>query len=474
MDNVKSSDKPKKVAFIYLTPASGEYYATEELGYNVQRRPQLGLQYLSAVLRKRKVETNIFDQTTSFFDLDWLIKELTEYDLAGFYCSDPQENKIKTYCKKIKEKLDIPILVGGPSTLANSTFLDHGCDMVVHGEGEITIQEIVEHYDGKRGREGIKGISYKRDGKIVKALPQELIKNLDELPFPDRSKINMNLYYDYFLFGMKKPYATVITSRGCMYRCAFCTSCRIWGYKYRIRSADNVLLEIDELVERHAVKYIAFQDDVFGINNDWIEEFCEKLIKRPYRIRWMAIVHPFSMRKDTERILKMMKKAGCDTLSFGLQSAHPEILKNIHRNPSEPRQLKKILRVANKLDLVTAVSYIFGLPGDTRETIQTTADYSLTCGSTLASYYMLSVLGGSEIERLYKDKEICSLTKEEVQKSVAQISKKFYTKPAKIFRIAYFVIKNPAWLIKVGIGLPSILARAGFARMKDHDVFKRT
>ena len=302
------ADKIKKVAFIYLTQGSGEYYVTDDPGYSIQRRPQLGLQYLCAVLEKKGIETNIFDQTVTLFNLDWLIERLKEYDIAGFYCSDTQEDNVKSFCKKIKEKLALPVLVGGPSTLDNSSFLDHGCDIVVYGEGEITIQEIIEHYNGMKNIEDIRGIFYKKDDKVIQAPPQILIRNLDELPFPDRSKVDINAYYDYFLFGIKRPYVTMMAARGCFYRCSFCTSCNLWAHKYRTRTPDNMLSEIDDAVEKYKIRYIAFQDDVFGISNDWIEEFCNKLIERRYRLKWMPILHPLSVRTDTEKMLSLMKK----------------------------------------------------------------------------------------------------------------------------------------------------------------------
>lgn len=457
------NNKINKVAFIYLSKLSGGYYITDDFGYGIQRRPQLGLQYLCAVLEKEGIKTNIFDQTVSGFDFNYLLTELKNYNLAGFYCSDSQEDKVKEYCSKIKKEIGIPILVGGPSTLTNPTFLDYGCDIVVHGEGEKTIEQIVEYYNNKRKIEDIKGISYKKD-KIITTPPQDLIENLNELPFPDRSKIDINSYYDYYLFDMKRPYVTIIASRGCLHRCSYCTSCKIWDYKYRKRSVDNVLTEIDEVVEKYKAKYISFQDDMFGITNDWIEEFCQKLIKKPYQVKWMVIFHPFSVRNDTERILKLMKKAGCNTLSFGLQSADPGILKNINRNYSEPEQLKKIIKIANKIKMVTAVSYIFGLPGDTRKTTQTTLDYSINCGSTLANYYTLSILRGSEIDLLYKNKEICKLSNEEVAGLTVAASKKFYSKPKTILKIAYFIVKNPQWLFRIISNLPSILAQIGFIR----------
>ena len=457
----------KNIAFIYLTQDSGEYYVTDDPGYNVQRRPQLGLQYLCAVLEKKNVKSQIFDQTVTAFGIDWLAEKLKEYDMAGFYCSDPQEAKVKNYAKIIKGRLDIPILVGGPSTLTNPSFLEHGCDIVVHGEGEATIQEIVEYYDGKRGIDSINGISYMNEGKIITAPERKLIENLDELPFPDRSKIDINAYHDYFLFGMKKPYMTIIASRGCAYRCHFCTSYKIWRHKYRRRSVDNVLAEIDDARGKYGIKYVAFQDDIFGMTNDWIEEFCNKLLQRSYRIRWMVILHPFSVKSDTKRVLRLMRKAGCDTLSFGIQSGHPQILKNIDRSPAEPEQLKKILKVAEGLGFVTAAAYIFGLPGDTKETARSTIDYSIGCGSTLASYYILSTLRGSEIERLYRSKKICDLSQKELEEITASASRQFYMRPSAIIKIAYFILKNPEWIIKIGLNMPSIMARIGFAKARN-------
>lgn len=459
----------KKVAFVYLiysTESSGEYMVSKDPGLNVQRRPQLGLQYMCAVLEKKGIKTDIFDQSVTPFNLTKLIDELKSYDLAGFYCSDSQEEIVKTYCKKIKDRLNIPIVVGGPATLLNSTFLDYGCDFVVHGEGELTIQQIINFLNGNLSAKYLKGVSYKSGSNIIETPRQELIMKLDDLPFPDRSKVDINAYYDYFLFDMKQPYITAIASRGCIHKCTYCTSCRLWGYKYRQRSAKNVLDEIDEAIEKYNIRYVAFQDDIFGLSNNWMEEFCKGLLKMPYKIRWMAILHPFSFRNDTEKTLKLMKQAGCSTLSFGLQSANAGILKNIKRHPDEPRELKRIIQIANNLGFITAVTYIFGLPGDTARSIQDTVDYSLNCGSTLANFYVLSVLRGSELEIQYKNKTICKMPHNEILRLTITASRKFYTHPPTIFRIMKAIVKNPAWLVHIGIRAPSILARIGFVKNK--------
>lgn len=461
-----------KVAFVYLKMENTSYCLTDDMGYRALRRPQLGLQYMCAVLEKQGIQTNIFDQSVSDFDFEWLCKQLKGYDLVGFSCSDAQEGKVKTYATQLKEKLGIHVIVGGPSTLGNSSFVDYGCDFVIHGEAERTIQQIVEFYNGERELEDIKGVSYKKDEELVLAPPQEQIKNLDELPFPERSKVDINAYYDYFIFGMRKPYITMTASRGCIYRCSYCSSPSIWSFKDRQRSVDNVIAELDDVVPKYGIKYIAFQDDIFGITPQWIEEFCTKLIAKPYKVRWMGIIHPLTLKgdaKEVERLVRLMRKAGCDTLSFGLQTADPQILKNINRLPQEPERLKMILSITNKLNIVTNVGFIFGLPGDTKESLQRTTNFIMSCDATLVNIYALAILKGSEMEKQFASvEEACTMPQNEVLRLTQDVSKRFYSRPKTLARIAYLIMRNnPAWPFRVSVTcLPSILARIGFVRTK--------
>ena len=440
----------KKVAFVYLKQDSAEYNLSDEVNYNIQRRPQLGFMYLCSVL-KGKAETVIFDQAVDDFSLKQLIESLKGYDVVGFYVADVLADKVKNYIQRIKEELKILILVGGPSTFRNPSFLDVGCDIVVYGEGEKTILDILDYSNKNKKLKDIKGIYYKNKGKIVQNKPQELIKDLDSLPFPDRSKIKIGEYHDFFIATMRKPYTTVIASRGCPYQCTYCVSHRIWGNKTRIRSVDNVLAEVDQLVNKYGVKYIAFQDDIFGLSDKWLMEFCEKLIERKHDLRWMCILHPFSLRSDREKGFSLLQKAGCDVVSFGLQSAHPVILRNIKRFPEEALEMQKTIEVTNKLGLLTAVSFIFGLPGETKETMQYTIDYVLKTNPYGVNFYNLSKLKGSEIEETYGDKPVCDLTNDEINAYCAKASKQFYMRPRIVYKLVkHIAFKNPSWFVKVG------------------------
>lgn len=460
----------RKVAFVYLSVQSTSYVLTDDLGYAALRRPQLGLQYMCAVLEKRGIQTNIYDQSVHNFSFEWLADQLRDYDMVGFSCSDAQEAKVKEYCRRLKEKTDIITVVGGPSTFWSTNFLDHSCDFVIHGEAEITVSEIVDYYEGKIQLEDLKGVSYKRDGETIKAPPQPQVQNLDDLPFPDRSKVDVNAYHDYFLFGMRKPYVTMTASRGCIYRCSYCSSPTLWNFKDRRRSVDNVIAEVDEVVAKYKVKYIAFQDDIFGITPDWIQDFCTKLIAKPYKVRWMCIIHPLTLKgDDIKKTLTLMRKAGCDTLSFGLQSADAQVLKNIARYPSEPENLKKVLHEANKLKFVTGVAFIFGLPGDTYESMKKTKEFALDSEATLVNFFTLTILRGSPMEQQFKSEaEACSIPQEELLRLTQEASREFYSNPTVLARITSRIVRNnPSWPFKVSATcLPSILGRIGFSHRK--------
>jgi len=165
-------------------------------------------------------------------------------------------------------------------------------------------------------------------------------------------------------------------------------------------------------------------------------------------------------------MLKLLKKAGCKTLIFGLQSAHPEILKNINRSPEEPAELEKIIIIARQLGFFTSVGFIFGLPGETRETIQHSINYALSLKPTAPDFFNLAVLRNSDIYEKYtmQNKELCSLSKDEINSYCEKAAGKFYKNPIVIFRITKFILKNPSWLWVIMRFYPTFLKRTGFIK----------
>ncbi|MFH1190099.1 MAG: radical SAM protein [Candidatus Omnitrophota bacterium] len=445
--------KEKRVLLLYLSPADTSYLLEESNEYDLQRRPKLGLLYLSAVLKQRKgIQCDIWDQTVALFSIDDVAEAVDSgrYLFAGFYSAVSMEGKVIEFIRMLRERCRtrIPLLVGGPSFPNAADFLKAGCDIVCNGEGEDTICDIADHIAGSGRLDEIKGISYMSEGRVVKNEPRPLIEDVDSIPFPDHSRMDFGKYHDYYIFTMRKPYTTMITSRGCPYNCIFCDSHGIWGRRYRARSVENVLAEIDELVKRYGVRYIAFQDDVFGVDSGWADEFCRKLKGRKYDLKWMCILHPFSFRKDPRGMLKKLKGAGCDLISMGLQSAHPEILKRLNRHPDEPEHIKRLISAARSLDMLSIVGFIFGSPGETRDTIQTSIDFVMKARPNYVKFFNMVMLPGSQLAREYgMGARLCDFSAAEIESLNRSATRRFFLDPVNLARNIGFVLKhNPAWL----------------------------
>ncbi|MEW6556601.1 MAG: radical SAM protein [Elusimicrobiota bacterium] len=453
-----------KVLLILLKQQHKFYWNVAESEYGLQRYQPLGLLYVSSSLENYGIATDFMDQSVDNFSIADLKNKLNaeKYGFIGFYSDSTLKSIICEYIREIKNTLKIPIVVGGPGTLNNKAFFDAGCDIVCNGEGEVTICEIVEYLKGKKHLNEIKGISYCKNGKIINNEPRELIRDLDILPFPDRKKTQFNKYYDFHKFTMRTPFTSIITSRGCPYNCSFCTSHVFWKRKVRLRSPENIVKEINEILKKHKLKYVYFLDENFGLNIKWLFEFCNLLIKKKYDFHWCCAINPFSFEGRKQETMEIMKQAGCDHMILGLQSAVPEILKNINRDPQQPEAAAETIRIAKKLGILIQLEMIFGLPGDTEETIKQSIDYTISVNPHISGFFALTVLEGSEIEQKYGSNNVCSLSKERVDELCSLASRKFYTRLAKIIELWGFIVtKNPKWFIRAIQCMPFILSVAG-------------
>lgn len=421
----------------------------------LKRKPKLGLQYLCAVIEQHGYQCEVRDQQIAAFTATDIIEAIVKTPplFVGFYSHSFIRDKLIQYITKIREVSSVPIVIGGPGAIHARDFLAGGCDIVVCGEGEKTVVNVIEYLKGRKPLEEIKGIVYKRSGAVADTGVPELIGDLDEIPFPDREKTPIKEYYDKYILTAKYPYVTMITSRGCPHRCVFCNSPDIWQGRFRVRSVGNVIAEIDSLVARHDIGYIAFQDDIFGWRQDWLDDFCHAMIAKSYRLHWMCILHPLSVPRSKEKTLALMKRAGCDFISFGLQSADPAILRNINRNPEEPHALAETVSIAKKQGIFTNIDFIVGLIGDTVESVETSIRYALKVRPHLVNFHPIVIIPGTALEEIYKRNAVAvHLGESLLAQLVARASRKFYLNPANVYQIfAHVARNNPARLFDMPI-----------------------
>ncbi|MCZ7584375.1 MAG: radical SAM protein [Deltaproteobacteria bacterium] len=177
------------------------------------------------------------------------------------------------------------------------------------------------------------------------------------------------------------------------------------------------------------------------------------------RFSWMCILHPLSFGARRDRLVPLMARAGCNSISFGAQSANAEILKNVDRYPRETRALERMLNLCRQSGVLSIMTYIFGLPGETAETIRESTTWSLRHRPHLVDYHPLFVLYGSEIKRRYGDAPVTTLPQDTIEKACAAAFRRFYLRPGTAWRLLSFVVRrNPAYLLRAAFAVKRLFA----------------
>lgn len=253
--------------------------------------------------------------------------------------------------------------------LKNNLFID----FAVRGEYEITIKELVGvlfkgHHDGLSSVDGL--IYRAKEQGIVTNRQRELLSDLDYLPYPDREDFPATIYPDFTLYS---PCINIISSRGCPVGCIYCTDRHILynSPRYRMRGPKKVVEEMEYCIERFKARQFYFDDQSFVVNKKHVMEICEEILKKGMRIPWTCMGDAMFVDYET---LKIMSEAGCIGMKFGVESASPEILKNIHK-PLNLEKVRQIVKWCRELGISTHATFCLGLPGETSETIKQTMNF---------------------------------------------------------------------------------------------------
>ncbi len=337
--------------------------------------PPVGIAYLGAVTNALGHETLLIDGgVTSLKEIAIQVKEFSPA-FIGVTCWTINRGTVWELCAILQKIVpDTFLAVGGPhsSYYPEHIFLKTHATAVVIGEGEETICELLDVLEHGGNLAQVRGIAYRtKDGALERTAPRPLVQQLDSIPFP---------YYDGFKgfsfqryagwSGLPRPTAAVITSRGCVFDCAYCGSVNFWGKKWRYRTAKNVVDELQYLVKDMGVRSIFIFDDNFPVNKQRAIDICQGIIDRRLDIQWACCSH---VKMMNEELLMVMKQSGCVNIDFGVESGSDIILKNINKNQTRS-DIERTFELVHKFGIKPRAYLMVGNKGETIDTIDATIE----------------------------------------------------------------------------------------------------
>ena len=339
--------------------------------YRHQLYLSIGLAYLAAVLEKNGHDVTVIDCPASEIDLNQLKIKLSSVEpkLIGITSMTPTIQSAIQSAYAAKETCpDSLVVLGGP----HATFMDEqvlseekSIDIVVRGEGEETLLDLTQNVSNHKNLNKIEGITYRKNGNIVRTSNRTFIQNLDELTRPAYKFFPLEKYR---LYGRR--ILPIITSRGCPSQCSFCTTSRIFGKAFRARSPKNVVDELEWLRDVHGADAFSFYDDTFTLDKTRALKICEEIKNRKIGIPWDCQTRVSTVSKE---LLSKMREANCQQVFFGVESGCQKILDAVNKGTTV-EQNKAAIKMAKKAGLFVAVSVMVGYPGETREMLKQTID----------------------------------------------------------------------------------------------------
>lgn len=303
--------------------------------------------------------------------IDGMLEEALEQHapaLVGVTAVESQCMMALELCRRVKRlRPDVRTVIGGPSCFGSYEpqlwAADKAVDFVVVGEGEQTIVELAATLEAGAG-DWPRGLLVMEDGTPRSTGHRPVLKELDELPLPDFTGLELGAYRD-------RGRLPMMWSRGCVQRCAFCIECRIWE-RYRCRSAAHVHREIRRNVEEYGITHLEVNDSVFNGNVRMLTELCDRLIADEQEVYWGG--QGILSRQMQPELLGKLHGAGCRFITYGLESASSAVLKRMGKH-HDARLARRVIRATHEAGIGVMVNFMFGFPGETEEDFQETLDF---------------------------------------------------------------------------------------------------
>jgi len=358
----------------------------------------LGLGYLAGYLRKNEYVVDLIDNAIARLNekqfREYLEISKPRYVGFSFYTGClANAHDLARVVKKVDSR--IIVVAGGPhaSALPGDVFRNDAIDVVVRGEGEETLLSLLIAMDSKSGLETVDGISYRRGSEIMHNRPRDLIKDINALPVPAYDLFDIDKY---FLAPSRRftggKAGSVITSRGCPQRCAFCSRA-VFGRSIRYRTPENVVNEIENLVEKYGFTEFEIRDDTFTLDEDRAIAICDLIKARKIRILWNCCGR---VNQVSDKLLSSLYGAGCRAVFIGAEFGSQKML-DFMKKDITLEQIETAIMQCKKHKLLSLTSFIIGAPGETEETVRETISFAKKIDPDYVSFCAYTPLPGSEL-----------------------------------------------------------------------------
>ncbi|MCL2134911.1 MAG: B12-binding domain-containing radical SAM protein [Candidatus Bathyarchaeota archaeon] len=331
-----------------------------------------GLAYLAAVLEEKGNQVTVLDCIAEGIDQHQLKQKLGQFnpDVIGISSMTPMVDSTLQAARGAKEVCpDATVVLGGPHV----TFMDKEIlsaepvvDVIVRGEGEVTLAELTKRIINNVGFNTADGITYRHQNQIVQNPTRGYIQNLDDLPFPAYNYFKLEKYR---LFG--KLFFPVITSRGCPFQCNFCTTSRILGKQYRVRSPQNIGHELELLKREYDADSFTFYDDTLTLDKKRLYDICDEIKSRKLNTPWDCQTR---VDQISAEMFDKMKKTNCQQVFFGVESGCQNVLNFVGKRTTV-EQNETAIKLAKKSGLFVSISIIIGYPHETAQMRKETLDF---------------------------------------------------------------------------------------------------
>lgn len=355
----------------------------------LQVYPALGIMYIAAVLRQEGFPVEILDAHVHDLygaDFQKALQDAKPH-IIGFTSTTVGWPNVVGAAKLAREACpDALIIAGGPQMqiYPKESLSFPWLDMAVTGDGEETILEIVRRYDGGESLHDILGTCVRVDGEVRLNPPRPWSRNLDDIPFP---AVDLTPWDKYHALTIEKPFFNMITTRGCPYKCAYCSQVYA-GDTIRYRSPENVVEEMEVYVKRYGAREIIMFDETFTVKKSRVLKICELIKERKLKFGFDVRTRVDCVDAD---MLDALREAGCKRIHFGIESGSPRILKLMNKGITVEK-IRDTVNLAKKKGFSTRGFFMIGYLDEDMDTYKETIRLSQELPLDWASYSITTPL----------------------------------------------------------------------------------